>query len=64
MSKPKENNLTWEQIRNFTFSKCANCNSRNWKLEKISYYKSNVRKVPKSYRKCLSCNKYNGEKWW
>ena len=64
MSKPKENNLTWEQIRNFTYGKCANCNSRNWKVEKIGYYKSNVRKVPKTYRKCLSCNKYNGEKWW
>ena len=64
MSKPKENNLTWEQIRNFTYGKCANCNSRNWKVEKIGYYESGFRKVPRQYRKCLSCGKYNGDKWW
>ena len=55
--------MTWKEIWNFTYGKCANCDSRNWQREKTGLLKSGFRKVPTYSRKCLSCNKYNVEKW-
>ena len=56
--------IAWKEIWDFTYGKCAHCDSRNWKLEKTGILKSGFRKVPTYSRKCLSCNKYNVEKWW
>lgn len=56
--------MTWKEIWNLTYGKCANCDSRNWQREKTGLLESGYRKVPTYSRKCLSCNSYNGDKWW
>ena len=56
--------MTWKEIWNLTYGKCANCDSRNWQREKTGLLESGYRKVSTYSRKCLSCNSYNGDKWW